>query len=84
MRDFSGVGNPCGDLRVAWNLLPASVRNDFRATLEADDAIRARGRGRALAQALGQLPYYRVTNPVLAASARHVIRAVLADQRSGA
>jgi aminoglycoside phosphotransferase (APT) family kinase protein len=79
--DFSsmGLGDPACDLPVAWNLLPEGVRDLFRATLQVDDATWARGRGWALSIALIQLPYYRDTNPVLAASARHVIREVLAD-----
>ncbi|GAA4985631.1 aminoglycoside phosphotransferase family protein [Actinopolymorpha pittospori] len=89
--DFAttGVGDPACDLIVAWSVLPASVRDDFREALAADDAAWARGRGRALAIALIQLPYYQHTNPVMAANARHVIREVLADhartggQRSG-
>ncbi|MET8011329.1 aminoglycoside phosphotransferase family protein [Streptomyces sp. NPDC005271] len=79
--DFAtaGVGDPACDLIPAWNLLPAGVRNDFRDALGVDDATWARGRGRALSMALIQLPYYRDTNPVLAANARHVIHEVLAD-----
>ena len=81
--DFSGVGvgDPSDDLRIAWNLLPADVRGDFRAALGADDAMWARGRARALAQALVQLPYYKDTNPELAANARHVIGEVLTEVR---
>ena len=74
------MGDPACDLPVAWNLLPAGVRNIFRAALQVDDATWSRGRGWALAIALVQLPYYRNTNPVLAANARHVIYEVLADQ----
>lgn len=77
--DFSGtgVGDPANDLRIAWNLLPASARHVLRA--DVDDAVWARGRGYALSQALVQLPYYHRTNPGLAANARHTIGAVLAD-----
>ncbi len=46
-----------------------------------DDATWARGRGRALVQALVQLPYYRETDTVLAANARHVIHEGLADHQ---
>jgi aminoglycoside phosphotransferase (APT) family kinase protein len=79
--DFAGVGvgDPSVDLIVAWNLLPAGARDTFRTALGADDATWRRGRGWALSIALIQLPYYRETNPVLAANARHVIREVLAD-----
>ncbi|GGS16720.1 phosphotransferase [Streptomyces aureoverticillatus] len=75
----AGVGDPACDLIVAWNLLPAGVREEFRARTGADDAMWARGRGWALSMALIQLPYYTVTNPVIAANARHVIGEVLAD-----
>ncbi|MFC9603644.1 aminoglycoside phosphotransferase family protein [Streptomyces niveus] len=74
-----GVGEPASDLIPAWNLLPAGVRDGFRAALAADDATWARGRGWALSMALIQLPYYLHTNPTLAANARHVITEVLTD-----
>jgi aminoglycoside phosphotransferase (APT) family kinase protein len=79
--DFAGVGlgDPACDLMVAWNLLPADARTVFRADLGVDDATWDRGRGWALSVALIQLPYYKDTNPALAASARHVIREVLAE-----
>ena len=79
--DFGGlaVGDPAVDLIVAWNLLLAAARVRFRSALDVDDATWARGRGWALSIALIQLPYYRDTNPMLAASSRHVIREVLAD-----
>lgn len=80
----AGVGDPACDLIVAWNLLPADARETFRAATGADDATWARGRGRALSMALIQLPYYAVTNPALAANARHVIQEVLADHARGA
>jgi aminoglycoside phosphotransferase (APT) family kinase protein len=78
-----GVGDPAADLIVAWNLLSGESREVFRATLSVDDATWARGRGWALALALGALPYYRDTNPVIVASSRHAINAVLADRGSG-
>lgn len=83
--DFAGlgVGDPASDLIVAWNLLPPEARSVFRTELGLDDATWARGRGWALSVALIQLPYYRDTNPALAANARHVIREVLADHRRG-
>jgi aminoglycoside phosphotransferase (APT) family kinase protein len=80
--DFAGVGvgDPAGDLPVAWNLLPAEARDVFRRILGVDDATWERGRGWALSIALIQLPYYRDTNPVLAAGARHTIAEVIADR----
>jgi aminoglycoside phosphotransferase (APT) family kinase protein len=79
--DFGGigVGDPTVELIVAWNLLPVEARDTFRAASQVDDATWMRGRGWALSIALIQLPYYRTTNPALAANARHVIRAVLAS-----
>ncbi len=81
--DFGGlgVGDPACDLTVAWSLLPADSRNVFRAALRVDNATWARARGWALSVAVIQLPYYQDTNPVLAASARHVIHEVLADHQ---
>jgi aminoglycoside phosphotransferase (APT) family kinase protein len=80
--DFGGVGvgDPACDLMPAWNLLPPSARGVFRAELGVDDATWDRGRGWALTVALLQLPYYKDTNPELAASSRHVIREVLAER----
>ncbi|WP_220447361.1 aminoglycoside phosphotransferase family protein [Nonomuraea deserti] len=77
--DFAtmGVGDPACDLIPAWNLLPPAARQTFRDALGADDAAWARGRGWALSMALIQLPYYRHSNPSIAANARHVIDAVL-------
>ncbi|MCX5206557.1 aminoglycoside phosphotransferase family protein [Streptomyces sp. NBC_00237] len=75
-----GVGDPTVDLLPAWNLLPAEARPAYRSHLGADDATWERGRAWALSVALIQLPYYRVTNPALAANSRHVIREVLEDQ----
>jgi aminoglycoside phosphotransferase (APT) family kinase protein len=79
--DFGGlgVGDPTVDLIVAWNMLPAAGRSAFRAALQVDDATWKRGRGWALSIALIQLPYYKDTNPALAANARYVIREVLSD-----
>ncbi|MEI5101902.1 aminoglycoside phosphotransferase family protein [Streptomyces sp. PmtG] len=73
----TGVGDPACDLFPAWNLLPAHARRTFREALDVDEATWRRGRGRALSQAVIALPYYRETNPAMAANARHVLRAVL-------
>ena len=80
--DFGGlgVGDPACDMYVAWNLLPRGTRHVFRTGVGVDDATWDRGRGWALSIALIQLPYYKDTNPELAANARYVIAEVLADR----
>jgi aminoglycoside phosphotransferase (APT) family kinase protein len=77
--DFAtvGIGDPACDLIVAWNLLPPSARAVFRDIVDVDEATWMRGRGWALSMALTQLPYYRHTNPVISANARHVIGEIL-------
>ncbi|MFI8993184.1 aminoglycoside phosphotransferase family protein [Streptomyces sp. NPDC053542] len=74
-----GLGDAAVDLIAAWYLLPAGARAVFRTAVGADDAAWARGRGWALSVALAELRYYRVTNPVMAAIARHVIEEILTD-----
>ncbi|MFD7442238.1 aminoglycoside phosphotransferase family protein [Streptomyces sp. NPDC059909] len=74
-----GVGEPAVDLIAAWSLLDAGARDVFRTVVGVDDATWARGRGWALSIALIELAYYRITNPVMAATARHVIHQVLTD-----
>ncbi|MFJ5263151.1 aminoglycoside phosphotransferase family protein [Streptomyces sp. NPDC088387] len=76
----AGVGDPAVDLVVAWNLLPASVRDGFREAVGAGDEEWARARGWALSISLIQLPYYWDTNPALAENSRHVIAEILAEQ----
>lgn len=79
--DFAGVGigDPAVDVIPAWNTFAAAEREVFREAVDVDDATWERGRGWALSIALIQLPYYRETNPVLAANARRTIEAVLED-----
>ena len=76
-----GVGDPACDLFPVWYLLPADVRDGFRAALDVDDATWLRGRGRVLSQALGYLRDYKDTKPTLANYARHAIGEVLAASR---
>ena len=71
------VGDPAVDLMPAWNLLPAGARRTYREALGADDAAWERGRGWSLLQAIGALAYYEHTNPVMAATARHTLTALL-------
>lgn len=72
-----GLGDPACDLIIAWNLLPANLRETFRSQLKVDNATWVRGRAWALSIALIQLPYYKETNPALANTARHVIQEIL-------
>jgi aminoglycoside phosphotransferase (APT) family kinase protein len=75
----AGVGDPAVDLIPAWNLLTPAARRVFRAGVDADDAMWARGRGWALSMAVTQLPYYRTTNPVISANARYVLHQILRE-----
>jgi aminoglycoside phosphotransferase (APT) family kinase protein len=75
----AGVGDPACDLIIAWGLLPSEARPAFRERLGVDDATWARGRGWALSLALIAIPYYQHTNPEFAATARQLLREVLAD-----
>ena len=77
--DFAtvGIGDPACDLIPAWNLVPHPTRHAFKEALDVDEATWLRGRGWALSMAVIQLPYYRNTNPIISANARHVIREIL-------
>lgn len=77
--DFAcaGVGDPACDLMPGWNLFHAPARKVFRESLDPDEDTWLRGRGWALAQAVIALPYYRRTNLMMSATARHVLRQVL-------
>ncbi|WP_282942639.1 aminoglycoside phosphotransferase family protein [Paenibacillus sp. RC67] len=78
-----GVGDPACDLMVAWTLLSAESRDNFRAALPIDDATWTRGRGWALSFGLIALAYYLETNPVLAAISRRTIDEVLYECSNG-
>ncbi|MEU8228032.1 aminoglycoside phosphotransferase family protein [Actinoplanes sp. NPDC048967] len=71
------VGDPAVDLMPAWNLLPAGARDAYRQGLGVDDDTWARGAGWAIVQAIVALPYYVDTNPVMAATARETLTAIL-------
>ena len=74
------AGDPACDLMVAWTYLPAGAARDrFRDQVGPDEPAWSRGRGWALSMGLIALPFYRGTNPVLAATARAAIDAVLDD-----
>lgn len=72
-----GVGDPACDVMAAWLYLSANTRQLFRDVLQVDDNTWARGKGWALSMGLMALPYYRVTNPVLAAIGRRAIEETL-------
>ena len=73
------IGDPAVDLMPAWNLLPPGARDTYRRALGVNDATWERGRGWALSQAIVALPYYLHTNPVMVATARRTLAAVLED-----
>lgn len=74
-----GIGDPACDLLIAWNLLPAHLRQSFRTELGVDDATWERGRGWALSNAVIALPYYKDTNPVMTNNARHVLQEIIEE-----
>ena len=71
-----GVGDPAIETIVAWSLFPTDARAAYRAALGIDDATWARGIGWVLTGVVG-IPYYRDTNPELAADKIAGIEAVL-------
>ena len=79
--DVGGLApaDPALDLMPAWNLMDPTARQAYRAALDVDDPEWDRGKGWAFAQAVGCLYYYRVTNPVMSATARRTLEALLAD-----
>lgn len=79
--DFGGmcIGDPAVDLMPAWNLLDSAARKIYRDALEVDDDAWERGRGWALVQGIGALPYYLQTNPVMSATGRSTLNAILED-----
>ncbi len=77
---LAGVGDPACDLMVAWTLLTADTRALFRSIVQPDDATWARGRGWALHFGIVAYPYYRMSNPALAAAAKRSLDEVLADR----
>ena len=82
--DVGGLStaDPALDLMPAWNLMGPGVRQGYRVALDVDEPERDRGKGWAFAQAIGCLPYYRVTNPVMSDIARRTLLALLTDAGS--
>lgn len=79
-----GPADPALDLMPAWNLLDRRGRSVFRDALEVDEDRWARGKGWALAQAIGCLWYYRETNPVMSQTAHRTLTALLEDGATAA
>lgn len=74
-----GVGDPAGDLSVAWNLLGPDARKVFREAMDVDDDTWRRGRAWALVEGVLALSYYRGKNEAIAQAGRRLIDTVLAD-----
>jgi aminoglycoside phosphotransferase (APT) family kinase protein len=76
--DFGGLtlGDPAVDLTAAWTTLSAPARAGFAEQLGIEPAQWRRGQAWALSIALIQLPYYHLTNPVLAGIARRTIHEI--------
>jgi aminoglycoside phosphotransferase (APT) family kinase protein len=73
------VGDPAGDLSLAWSLLGSDARATYREVTAADDATWARGRAWALIEGVLAFSYYRGKSDVIAQAGRRVIDIVLAD-----
>jgi len=73
-----GVGDPAIETIIAWSHLPPDARQAYRDALGVDDATWERGKGWVITGVFG-IPYYRETNPVLAADKAKAIEALLAD-----
>jgi aminoglycoside phosphotransferase (APT) family kinase protein len=81
--DWGGlnVGDPACDLQPAWNVFAGANRRAFLTELRVDEAMRLRGRGWALSQALIALPYYWSTNPGMVRQALRALDLVLTDEQ---
>ena len=75
----AGLGDPATDLNPAWSIFNAESRGVFRGLVDADDDTWRRGRGIAVSQAVGLVPYYAVTNPALSALGKRMLREILVD-----
>jgi aminoglycoside phosphotransferase (APT) family kinase protein len=63
------IGDPAGDVAVAWELFDDTSRETFRTTLDVDDATWERSKGWALSTAAIALVYYEHTNQFMASQA---------------
>jgi aminoglycoside phosphotransferase (APT) family kinase protein len=78
----AGAGDPAADLIAGWSVFGPAGREVFRDALGAGDGDWDRARGVALHQAVVLIPYYRVTNPGMAALGSRTVGQVLADIRA--
>jgi len=78
----AGAGDPATDLIAAWAVFGPAGRETYRAALGPGDGAWDRARGIALHQAVMLIPYYRETNPGMAALGRRTVGQVLADLRA--
>jgi aminoglycoside phosphotransferase (APT) family kinase protein len=75
----AGVGDPAADLNPAWSVFGPAGRRIFRDLICANEDTWRRGRGFAISQAVGLVPYYVDTNPELSALGQRMLREVVAD-----
>jgi aminoglycoside phosphotransferase (APT) family kinase protein len=75
----TGLGDPATDLIPAWSAFGQAARTIFRDLVGADDCTWRRGRGIALGQAVGLVPYYVATNPALSELGRKMLEEILTD-----
>ena len=82
--DYGGlnVGDPACDLQPAWNLFSGVSRHILLTALDSDQAMRLRGRGWALSQALIALPYYWQTNRGIVSQALTTLDLVLGEDEA--
>jgi aminoglycoside phosphotransferase (APT) family kinase protein len=77
--DFGGlgIGDPAGDLTIAFTLMGSETRTVFRDALGMDEATWTRGRGWALATGLNAYSSYAAVNPRVAAQTSRQINEAL-------
>jgi len=75
----TGVGDPAADVIAAWSVFGPTGREEFRRSLDVDDATWQRSRGFALHQAAAIIPYYTVSNPGFVTLAKRTVEQVLMD-----
>lgn len=78
-----GVGDPAPDLTPAWTIFDGIARDAYRHAVGCDEDEWRRGRGWALAPALGGLGYYSETFPLYRDLAERTIAAVSAEFLAG-